>query len=223
MVVRHMPLDCETGVFNLVAFDIDPIGEDKVLVSEVRDQASRHTGDFHDPGGVRRGRAQLLRTRYLGVLSEKLFTDYLQDELENVHVYNSPYEDPNEHVDIEIEVREKIITFEVRSSFAHGDLSHVISHVFDALGPYTTLRKPEESPKDYYLRGVMHEDARNSFRIEENHTLYFAGGAPYHWFKERGRVKDLRQRGAEYWTIPLWQAMDAIKMMEEIRSVVSAV
>ena len=223
MVIRPVPLNCETGIFNLVAFDIDPTGEDSVLVSEVYDEASRHGGDSHDPGGVRRSRTQLSRTRYLGALSEQLFADYLQDELENVRVYNAPYVDAEGHVDIEIEVQGKVITFEVRSSFAHGDLSHVISHVFDALGPYTTLRKQEESPKDYYLRGVMHEDTRNSFSIEKKHTLYFAGGAPYHWFQEMGRIKNLRQRGAKYWTIPLWQAMDAIKMMEEIRSAVRAV
>lgn len=223
MVIRHVPLNCETGIFNLVAFDIDPTSEDAVLVREVYEEASRHGGDSHDPGGVRRSSARLSRTRYLGALSEKLFADYLQDEFKNARVYNAPYEDAEGHVDIEIEVQGKIITFEVRSSFAHGDLSHVISHVFDALGPYTTLRKSEESPKDYYLRGVMHEEYRNSFSIEEKHTLYFAGGAPYHWFKERGRIKDLRQRGAKYWTIPLWQAMDAIKMMEEIREAVRAV
>ena len=102
-------------------------------------------------------------------------------------------------------------------------MSRVVCDVFDHIGPYTTSYKSEETPQDFYLRGVLHEEYRNSFSYDTPHVLYFAGGVPRRLLEESGIVKSMGKRDAQYLTIPLWQGMDAIEIINEIRSVGSAV
>ena len=216
-------VDCPTRDYSLVTFEINPMGEDLDFVNEVLEEVNQHGAVHNAPSGRIRNANELRNTRYLGILSEKLITDHLQSKLgRDTHVSNSAFESYDNHVDIEIQVGEKAINFEVRSSFGYTSLRNVVCRAFDAIGPYSTSYKPDESPKDFYLRGLINE-AQTGLNPKRKHTFYFAGGAPYSWFKERGVPKDFDQQGAEYLTIPLVEAMDAIEIVDEIRGVINGV
>ena len=109
---------------------------------------------------------------------------------------------------------------EVRSSFYYAYyLRNVIGKHFKTLGPYSTARKPGETVKDFYLQGVL----RQNFNIRDNHTLYFTGGAPGHWFIERDQVDSLEQDGAEYLVIPMIEGMDAMEIVSAIKDIIHGV
>lgn len=223
MKIRLEEVDYGTGVFRLIAFDIDPNGEDAERVAAIRSEIDTHGAAPYAPSGRVRGKEELDRTRYLGILAEKVFGVYLKRELEpDANVIQKPYTDFRTHVDIEIEKDSKRTTIEVRSSYAAGSLLKIIKNLH-ALGPYTTSYKPNETPKDFYLCGLLHEETKLSFSNSEKHTLYFAGGGPYSKFESEGKPKSLRQEGAEYLAIRIWKAMDAVDTMEEIRSFISGV
>ena len=218
-----MTVECPTRDFGLVAFKIDPTGEDMDFVNVVLDEVSQHGAVNYAPSGRRRNPDELRNTRYLGVLSEKLLIDYLQNELgRGVRVSNREFVDYHDHVDIEIQTGKKVTSLEVRSSFPYTSLQNVVCRVFDAIGPYSTSYKPGESPKDFYLRGLINE-ARGDFNFEREHTFYFAGGAPYRWFEEKGKPKSFDQQDAKYLAFPLVDAMDAMEIIDAIRSVINGV
>ena len=115
-------------------------------------------------------------------------------------------------------------------------MDRVVNKTFDHIGPYTTVYKSHETPKDYYLRGILYTGRiRNSFSYDRKHILYFAGGVPNHWFKKIGQIKkgrgmkpvDLEEAerllasGEEtlYNTIPIPQGLDATQIVNQIRSV----
>lgn len=160
MEERTVTIDCGMRLFNLFAFDIDPLGEDADFVSGVRYEASQHSAKILDPGGRQRDQATLSKHRYLGVLSEKLITNHLRSIFgHEVNVSNRAFERYDAHVDIEIQVGDKEISFEVRSSFPYSPLKDVVCRLFDFIGPYTTSFKVGESPKDFYLRGLLRYSA----------------------------------------------------------------
>ena len=160
---------------------------------------------------------QLIK-RYLGALTENLLVEHLQSELgHGVHVVKKPFETYEKHMDIEIHWGGNMTPLEVRSSFYYAYyLRNVIGKHFKTLGPYSTARKPGETVKDFYLQGVL----RQNFNIEDIHTLYFTGGAPGHWFLERGTVSTLRQDGAEYLVLPMLEGMDAMEIVNAIRNII---
>ena len=211
-------IECPTRDFNLIAFEIDPIGEDADLVNAVHDEARRHGASAYAPSGRRRSQEALRKTRYLGVLSEKLLVNHLQDELEsNAYVSNRIFEDYGNHVDIEIEKDGRITTLEVRSSFLYISLERIVCEAHGVIGPYSTSYKPGEKPKDFYLYALINQ-ARRRFSFGEKHTLYFASGAPYEWFLEKGEERNLKQENANYLLIvPMVNAMDAIEVVDAIR------
>ena len=241
-------INCPNRVYQLYAYEIDPTsedGEDKEFVEMTRDGEAHELAKRMNPrdtAGRIRSWEERLKDAYLGVLAENLIRKYLRTEFGQVaNVISEPYATYDEHVDIEINWNGGDETsIEVRSSFAYGDMSKVVCNIFDHLGPYTTVYKSYEPPKDYYLRGVLHEGERkNSFRYDRKHILYFAGGVPHHWFKEMGEIKrgremkpidfetaeKLLESGEEtlYKTVPIWQGMDPIEIINEIREAVSAV
>lgn len=223
MEQRPVTIDCGIRLFNLVAFDIDPLGEDANFVNEVQDEVSQHSAKILDPGGRQRDQATLSKTRYLGVLSEKLIANYLQSILgHEVNVSNRAFEGYDAHVDIEIQVGDKEISFEVRSSFPYSPLRAVVCRLFDFIGPYTTSFKVGESPKDFYLRGLINESVQ-SFNPMRKHTLYFAGGVPYELLKEEGRRTDFDQPGADFLALKLYKGMDALQVIDLIKVAISEV
>lgn len=223
MEERTVTIDCGMRLFNLVAFDIDPLGEDADFVSGVRYEASQHSAKILDPGGRQRDQATLSKHRYLGVLSEKLITNHLRSIFgHEVNVSNRAFERYDAHVDIEIQVGDKEISFEVRSSFPYRPLKDVVCSLFDFIGPYTTSFKIGESPKDFYLRGLINERVQN-FNPEGKHTLYFAGGVPYELLKEKGRRTDFDQPGADFLALKLYRGMDALQVIDLIEEAISGV
>ena len=241
-------INCRNKAYQVYAYEIDPTsedGEDKEFVKMIRDGEAHELAKRMNPrdtGGHTRTWDERLKDAYLGVLAEKLIRKYLRTEFGQVaDVVREPYVIYDEHVDIRIKWNnQEPTTIEVRSSFAYGDMSKVVCDIFDHLGQYTTVYKLYEPPKDYYLRGVLHEGERkNSFGYDRKHILYFVGGVPHHWFKERGEIKKgrkmekidfetaekLLESGAEtlYRTIPLWEGKDAVEIINEIRSTGSAV
>ena len=221
--MKESIVECPTRYYYLIAFELDPTGEDADLVNAVHEKVRELEATSAAPSGRRRGSGELMNTRYLGVLSEMLLIEHLQHELgQSVRVFNRTFVDYSDHVDIEIEANGQITTAEVRSSFPYTSLQNVVCRVFDAIGPYSTSYKPDESPKDFYLRGLINERMEN-FSFDREHTFYFAGGAPYHWFEEKGKIKDFDQQGAEFLTIPLVQAMDARQIVDAIGRHISGI
>ena len=51
--------------YALVAYDIDPHGEDKDFVDRIRNEASQHSANIQNPGGVKRNKIVLSKTRQL--------------------------------------------------------------------------------------------------------------------------------------------------------------
>ena len=218
------PINCSTRIVNLVAFDIDPIGEDADRVNQLVAKASEHGASAHSPSGRIRNPEELMKKRYLGFLSEALIAEYLQSELgEGIHVSNESFENHEDHVDIAIQGGEKKIDVEVRSSFPYSRLDRVVCEIYDVIGPYSTARKSEESLKDFYLYAFINE-AVEKFSFEREHTLYFTAGAPKQWFfTEKSRRDDLKQQGANYLLIPIVKAMDAVEVVNAIRNTISGV
>ena len=216
-------IKCPARYFDLVGFEIDPFDEDRDFVNEVLQEIQSHGAVTAAPSGRRRTFEELKNTRYLGVLSEKLLIDHLQAKLgTSASVSNKAFVDYASHVDVEIQKGGMTMNLEVRSSFAYTSLRNVICRAFDAIGPYTTSYKPGESPNDFYLRGLINENVAK-FNPERKHIFYFAGGAPYHWFKEKGRPKDFDQQGAMYLAFKLVNAMDAFEVIDAIRSTLDGV
>ena len=216
-------IECPTRNFFLDFFEIDPAGEDKNLVNTILDEVHKHSAVNYAPSGQRRSSEEVTKTRYLGVLAERLFVTHLQAKLgRDIHVSTAAFVNYEQHVDIEIEAGNRLIKLEVRSSFPYSPLEAVVCQHFDVIGPYSTSYKQGESPKEFYLRGLINEDVRK-FDYMKNHRLYFAGGAPYELLKQRGRRDNFKQRGAEYLALSMVEAMDAKEIIDAIRSAINAV
>ena len=214
---------CPTRDFSLIAFEIDPIGADADLVNAIRAEVLQHRAAAYAPSGRTRSENELRKTRYLGVLAENLLIDHLQDELgQGVNVSKQAFVDYAQHVDIEIQVGESVTNLEVRSSFPFSRLQAVVCQYFNVIGPYSTSYKPGESVKDFYLLGLINE-AVSGFTPNRKHTFYFAGGAPYHLLRAKGKRDNLKQRGADYWVLRLVEAMDAVEIVDAIRSAINGV
>lgn len=229
-------------VYQLYAYEIDPnaYAEDKELVEQTRVEASelaKRTNDLDTAGRVRSWNVKL-KDAYLGILAEKLIRKYLRTEFsQEARVDKERFVDHDTHVDIKINWNTgNPTTIEVRSSFAYDTMDRVVNKTFDHIGPYTTVYKSHETPKDYYLRGILYAGRiRNSFSYDRKHTLYFAGGVPNHWFKKIGQIKrdrkmvEISLEEAErllasgkktlYNTIPIPQGLDATQIINQIRSV----
>lgn len=217
-------IKCPTRDFSLIAFEINPVGEDVDFVNTIRDEVRKHGAAAYAPSGRIRNEEELRKKRYLGVLSERLLINHFQDELgHSVHVSNRAFVDYSNHVDIEIEVDGRITTLEVRSSFLYARLQNIVCELHGVIGPYSTSYKPGESRKDFYLYALINERVEN-FNFEREHTLYFASGAPYQMFMEKGEQHNLKQQDANYLLIvPMVKAMDAIEVVEAIRRHASGV
>lgn len=221
------------NVYNLYAYEIDPTptGEDKEFVYRTRDGEANELAtrlNPYDTAGNMRPWEVRLKDAYLGVLAENLIVEYLQNQYsQEARVVKERFVDHETHVDIKIHWNNgSKMTIEVRSSFAYSSMSRVVYNIFDHLGPYTTSHKRTETLKDVYLRGILHEgEIEDSFSYDQEHILYFAGGASGYRFKPEngGKRKTLKKDGAEYWTIPLRNGMDVPEIIKEMRRASSAV
>ena len=225
--------------YSLVAFDIEPQGVHRDFVNKILNKASQHSANTRDTGGEERDKVTLSKTRYLGDLAEDLIADYLRTIFgQGIRVFNRRFERYETHVDIEIYVGENKTDLEVRSSFGHARMHNLIDKYFDHIGPYTTSYKSDETPKEFYLRGLINKDPRD-FDYGREHTFYFAGGALYQSIEERGKIKRGRKMveidietaegllasGNEtvYRTLELWKGKDAVEIIDEIKGFIGAV
>lgn len=223
----------------LVAFEIDPQVEHRDFVNRILNEASQHSANTRDTDGEERDKVTLEKTRYLGVLAEDLIADYLRAIFgQEISVSNPKFEEHDTHVDIKIQVGENVTDLEVRSSFGRARLHNLIDKYFDHLGPYVTPYKSGETPKEFYLRGLINEDPIN-FNYRREHIFYFAGGAPYQLIEENGKVKRGRRmveidietaerllasgRETVYRTLELWKGMDAVEIIDEMKGFIGAV
>ena len=219
MQKRREPINCSTRVVNLVAFDLDPTGEDADLVNRLYSKAAEHGGDTRDTAGQVRDKQKLLKDRYIGYLAEDQLVKHLQAQLgQDFHVCSREFVTYSDHVDIEIEVDGRVVTtVEVRSSFLYIQRPFIVCRAHGVIGPYRTQQKPIENPKDFYLYAFINE-AVEQFNVERKHTLFFPAGAPYSMLLEKGEWRDLRRQGAEYLVlVPMANAMDSIEVVEAIR------
>ena len=210
-------------IYFLVAFDIDPQDEHRDFVNRIKNEASQHSANIQNPGGINRNQVVLSKTRYLGALAEDLIADHLRPIFgRSTRVFNRTFERYDIHVDIEIEVGGRKIDLEVRSSFGYARMHNLIDKYFDHIGPYTTSYKSNEEPKDFYLRGLINEGP-NDFNYERKHTFYFAGGVPYSLLEEMDMHKDFDQPGADYLVVPLHMGRDAVEIIDLIKGTIGAV
>ena len=219
MKKRHEPINCPTRIVNLVAFDMDPAGEDVDLVNELRSKAAEHGGDPRDTAGRVRDEEELLKDRYIGYLAEYQLVNHLQAELgQDFHVCSRKFVSHSDHVDIEIEYDGQVVTtVEVRSSFLYIRPRSIVCRAHGVIGPYETALKRGEKPKDFYLYAFINE-AVEAFDLRRKHTLFFPAGAPYPMLEEKGEWRDLGRRGARYLVlVPMSDAMDSIEVVEAIR------
>ncbi|MFN3597033.1 MAG: hypothetical protein ACK41D_07155 [Rubricoccaceae bacterium] len=201
MNVIEQSIDCSSydgpGAFQVVAFEIDPKA-DADLVHEAMKAAREQGGTSLDPSGGVRASSTLIKTRYLGALSELVLAQYLQDRLgQSCQVHREPFHDYSSHVDLKVSKNESTVELEVRGSFPYSPLERVICKLFDIIGPYSASYKLGEEAKDIYLRTLINESVQN-FSVERRHTLWFVGGAERDLFERIGHDSDLKQRGARY-------------------------
>ena len=225
MKKRLEPINCPTRIVNLVAFDIDPLGEDADLVNKLYGKAAEHGGDPRDTAGQVRDTEKLLKDRYIGYLAEDQLVKHLQAELrQGFHVCSREFVSYSDHVDIEIEVDGQVVTtVEVRSSFLFAPRQSIVCRLHGVIGPYSTTRKPDENPKDFYLYAFINK-AVEEFVHKREHTLYFASGAPYQMILEKGEWDNMGKPGANYLLIkPMVEAMDAVEVVKAIRRHASGV
>ena len=226
--------------YSLVAFDIYPQGTDENRVKDIINEVEQHGADTRDTGGDERDKTKLLKTRYLGILAERVIAAHLQSIFgEDIRVFNRRFVRYDTHVDIEIKIGEKTTDLEVRSSFGYSPMRELIEEHFDHLGPYVTPNKPGETPKEFYLRGLINESV-DDFDYRREHTFYFAGGASYQSIKEEGKIKKGRKmeeidiKEAErllasgqsttlYRTLELWKGKDAVEIIDLIKRRIGAV
>ena len=224
MEVIYEKINCPTREFNIVGFVVDPAGEDSDIVDKAITETVGHSADPRDTSGKVRNPTQLLKTRYLGALAEDLLVKHLRDILgTSFQVDSSEFVNYDQHVDIIIAGNGHRITLEVRSSFLFAPRKSIVCRLHGVIGPYSTDVKPGEKPKDFYLYAFINE-AIEKFSFERQHTLFFASGAPYEMFLEKGEQDNLKQRGANYLLVkPMVEAMDATEVVDAIRRQASAV
>ena len=226
--------------YSLAAFDIFPQGTDENRVKDIINEAKQHGADTRDTGGNERDKTKLLNTRYLGILAERVIAAYLKSIFgEGIRVFNRRFVRYDTHVDIEIKIGEKTTDLEVRSSFGYSPMRELIEAHFDHLGPYVTPNKPGETPKEFYLRGLINK-AVDKFDHRREHTFYFAGGASYQSIKEEGKIKKGRkmeeidikeaerllasgQKTTLYRTLELWKGQDTVEIIDLIKRRIGAV
>ena len=75
--------------YSIVAFDIFPQGEDADRVKEITNEVEQHGADTRDTGGEERDKVTLLKTRYLGILAERVIAAHLRTIFgEGIRVFN---------------------------------------------------------------------------------------------------------------------------------------
>ena len=210
-------LSCSTRYFNVVGFEVNPTEDREIInkaLAEAREQMQN--SDSRDTSGRKRSEEEHLKDCYLGTISENILVKHLQDEFQQeARVVREPFETYEKHVDIEIYWNNgNKTTLEVRSSFHYASLRNVVCEYFNALGPYRTDIKPGETLKDFYFQGLL----KQNFDFNIVHTFHCSGGAPGHWFMEKGTVDDLDREGAEYLQIPIVEVMDIVEIVDAIRS-----
>lgn len=219
VITVHCKLEGKPRPFRLVAFGIEPAGQDRELVESVLAKTTAQGGTSCDPAGRRRDESVLLKTRYLGALSEVLLERYLQRELGAAYtVTNIPFSTYDAHVDLTVAAGEKALSVEVRGSFPFSRLGRVICELFDIIGPYTTGYKPGETAKDLYLRTLINQPVAR-FDPRQPHTLLFAGGAERAFMEQRGYETTFEQQNARYLAVkPIAAARDAVEIVDVIRT-----
>ena len=221
--LKKVPSPKRGNDYSLVAYDIDPRGEDKDFVDRILNEASQHSANIQNPGGEERSPVVLSKTRYLGALAEDLIADGLRSIFgQSIQVFNRTFERHDIHVDIEIEIGERKIDLEVRSSFGYAPMDELINIHFDHIGTYTTSYKSNEIQKAFYLRGLINKGVRD-FCYRKEHTFYFAGGVPYSLLEKMDMHKDFKQPGADYLVVPLYMGMDVAEIVDLIKETVGAV
>lgn len=219
--IRHT-VDCSayegTNAFRVIAFEVDPSDDDTDLVRQAQRSAEEQGGTDLDPGGRRRSRDELVKTRYLGALSELILEHYLQTRLgQEYRVLREDFHDYASHVDLKVIRGSNEVGLEVRGSFPYMPLERVICKLFDVIGPYGASYKPGETAKDIYIRTLINEDVK-AFSSTRSHTLWFVGGAEKGLFARIGRDSNLKQRGASYRLIkPISVARDVPGVLHQIR------
>jgi len=207
--------------FTVVAF---PISEERN--QSLWKQATEYYAHIQalplDPSGRLRNKEALVKTRYLGAISELVIAEFLRAELGDIVevAREEVYQGYEKHTDIVLTSKQNNtkLTIEVRSSFAFREIEKAICSRLSVIGPYSTSYKPGEKEKDFYLL-VLADSRKVDFNPQAPHTVYFAGGAELGLLKSIGIKSDLMQDGASYIIIrPIAKARDAEEIVNIIRN-----
>lgn len=115
-----------------------------------------------------------------GLLAEYAWKEYLNFKAGRKYIDFTDYLDPHDQVDLKI--IDNSTRIEVRSSFVRNGLEFALCnkrYIFDVLGPYTNLYKPNETFKDYYVRVLYHMQPSNfwTYFNSTNINVYLTCGA----------------------------------------------
>jgi len=206
--------------FSVVRFGLDPSDDSGLIAAAVEDAEQMRAVNL-DPSGAPKSSAKVMHTRYLGAISERLLAKYLGQALDGVATVEreAEYLGHDDHVDLRIGAADSSLELEVRGSFPYSKMERVLCELFDVIGPYSTGFKPEERPKDLYLRTLIN-CKQKFFTWKKPHEVWFVGGAPRDLFYgELAHEDNFDQDGARYRAIkPIAAALDVPEVVEWIKS-----
>ncbi len=157
-----------------------------------------------DPAGVKRDKETIYNRNLAGTLSEVAFrfsVTQLGRELNSNPTFAKPEFVPSkDQIDVVVTGTGGPRTVEIRSSgYYKTSLKRVFTGAFSIIGWYTTMSKPGERRKDFYVQMVYGFDATQTESIvERDLSIIFAGGATQELLEQRGYDTDLKQYRARY-------------------------
>ena len=209
--------------FTIIEFIVDFSSEDKELLEKIKIQIEEMNTNKKNTSGEIRDEITLIKDKYLGIMSEKILTVFLNKHFEEKNIpfraINEKFVNYDKHVDIIIkDLRDtnKNYKIEVRGSYPYKSKEETIWRNLSILGPYTTSYKSEEVEKDFYFF-VFINCKKEEFDLKTKHSIYFAGGASLELFKKIGKIQSLKQDGADYRTIkPISLGYDSLEILKKI-------
>ena len=134
---------------------------DKRLIDEIIEKgavmARNVNPGFANNGTNLRDYDRIINNCVAGILSEYLWKDYLNHEIQIVE--ETDFQSSLNQIDLQIISNKKKL--EVRSSFPRNGIKFALcssSFEFDIIGMYSNSYKSTEIQKDYYLRSLFHLD-----------------------------------------------------------------
>lgn len=198
---------------------------DSFLLSEIYNKGitlSTNVNQHAANNGLRTRPNNILQINAVsGTLAEYAWKEYLNFVAGKNIVDFTDYTNPHDQIDLQI--INKNTRIEVRSSFVTNGIEFALCNrnfMFDVLGPYTNIYKPEETFKDYYVR-VLYPMQISDFWTyfnSNNIDVYLTCGATsnmmqnnyYYIYKNLTPAEALIDVESQYKCIPFYKSYDTI-------------